>query len=195
MNTSAEATNLQQELGSFFFPDCGLRHEQLLDHLKARCVRLLVINTTLLNPLCSAEVKLHRPACPHFNDARQCSDPIERALMHLTQATGISRRSDILEYRKQRKLLQGIDRAIRDTRKHLHNTRCPGTYANAALLCSQTRDQFRKDTDGQLPDMLQNVYSLKAMEQALLQLHGDIRTALEQLTQQLMEELSGLKKT
>lgn len=190
MSASAEAPNVQQELGSCVFPDCGLRHEQLLDHLKDRRVRLLVINTTLLNPLCSESVKLCRPACPHFNDARsQHDDPIEKAFIHLTQTTGIPRRSEILQYREQRKLLQGIDHAIRDTRRHLHNAHCPGTYADAALLCTQLRDQFRKDTDGQLPDPLLNVDTLEGMEQALLQLHGNIRMALEQLTQQLLEEL------
>ncbi|TSC60738.1 MAG: hypothetical protein Greene041662_111 [Candidatus Peregrinibacteria bacterium Greene0416_62] len=195
MDRFTEAIGLQQELAQFSFPNCELRHEGIRDDLRARGIRLLVINTTLLNSLCSEDVKLCRPACPHFNDARsQHDDPIERAFVLPTQKTGVPRRSDVLEYRKQRHLLEGIDHAIRSTRKHLHNIGCPGKYTDATVLCSQIRDQFRKDTDGQLPYILQNVDSLEAMEQALLQLHGDIRTALEQLTQQLMAELHDLQK-
>jgi hypothetical protein len=186
--------SLLGELRSFVFPDCGLHHEQLRTEVLQSQVLLPVINSSHLNTLCSADVKLCRPACPHFNDARQGSDPIEKALLFLGERRGISCKKEIDGYRELRVHLRSIDHCIRATRKHLHNLQCPGTYADIAVLCEHIKNDFRRHAAGVLPRTLENVSDMEGMEQALLAVHAEIRQALRSLVQSLIADLESCCK-
>lgn len=184
-----EESRLIAELQSFSFPDCGLRHEQLKLEVRQTTVLLPVINTSHLNSLCAADVKLHRPACPHFNDAREGNDPIEEAYVVLGRHHGHSFREEILAYRALRQRLVGIDHSIRATRKHIHNLACRGKYATVEVLCNSVREGFLRHNAGILPHALIGISDMGGMEQALLTLHAEIRGTFQEITSGLVRKL------
>ena len=192
MSLLESAAALEQDLESCEFSNCELRHEALRQEVQTARVPLNVISTVHLEHLCPRPIRRRRPACPHFTDVRDGNDPLERTMILLHQHSEGDWRQHRDDYLRLRLLLIGIDQAIRNVRRGIHNLQFSDYAMNEALFCEGILRTLSAHNRGELPTVLNNINSLRTLEQVFLQLYEEIRGNFERLTRLLLDKLAGL---